>query len=82
MSQLWKLEYTYYSGDVAKMCGVHRATVNRWLNDRVMEGRQMPNGQWLIPLKSINDIRESRYGMSRLSHEDADEYWQTQRVGV
>jgi len=81
MSQLWKYEYLLFSGDAAKLIGVHRSTVNRWLNSGKMDGRQMPNQSWLIHLDSINMKRED-YGLCVLSQQDIDTYWKTGFIRV
>ena len=76
MNTLLKIHYLFFSGDAAKLIGVHRSTVNRWLNKGSIEGRKLPNGQWLVTLDGINTGR-MQYGMRRMNEEDAIKYWES-----
>lgn len=76
MNGLLKHNYLFFAGDAAKMIGVHRSTINRWLRDNKIEGKQMQNGHWLITLNGINQGRQM-YGLRELTPEDAYLYYDT-----
>lgn len=76
MNKLIKQNYMFFTGDAAKMIGVHRSTINRWLRNGKIDGKQTPNGYWLISLDGINQGRQI-YGLRELSPEDAYVYYST-----
>ncbi len=76
MNRLIKQNYLFFAGDAAKMIGVHRSTINRWLRNGKIDGKQTPNGYWLISLDGINQGRRM-YGLRELSSTDAYVYYNT-----
>jgi excisionase family DNA binding protein len=76
MNNLVELNYMFFTGDAAKLTGVHRSTVNRWLRSGKIKGTQLPNAQWLVSLEGINQGREI-YGLSELSRDEAMRYYET-----
>ena len=46
------------AAEVAKLLGVDRATVSRWIRKGLISGVQRPNGsqQWRIPLASYEEL--------------------------
>jgi len=70
-------QVTYiFAGDAAKLIGVHRTTINRWLHSGELDGWQRGNGHWLVSLDSVNERREY-YGLPFLSNEEFSYYWET-----
>ena len=65
-----------FAGDAAKLIGVHRTTINRWLHAGSLDGWQRGNGHWLVSLDSINERREY-YGLPALTQTDFEHYWRT-----
>ncbi len=65
-----------FAGDAAKLIGVHRSTINRWLHAGELAGRQRANGHWLVSLDAINERREL-YDLPKLSGADFEQYWTT-----
>lgn len=70
------MHYMFFAGDAAKLIGVDRATINRWLRSGKMNGHQLPNGYWLMSLDDINEVRR-KYRAVELTKENIDEYWKT-----
>lgn len=79
MNKLVIANYLFFTGDAAKLAGVHRSTVNRWLRSGKIQGRQLPNSQWLISLDGVNEGR-AMYGLDPLTEEEAIEYYKTGEV--
>lgn len=70
-----------FSGDAARLIGVDRTTINRWLHEGKLEGWQRGNGHWLISLESVN-LRREIYGLLPLTNEDFENYWQTGELNI
>ena len=70
-----------FSGDAARLIGVHRATINRWLHTGALKGWQRGNGHWLISLESVNSRREI-YGLPALTNEEFEHYWRTGEINI